>query len=166
MNQTIETTTLSNLIHNEQYTRKVLPFIQKTYFDAKEEGIVFEEIYNFVDKYKKIPTQVSLELEVNNRKDLTEPEHSKIVEIIKTLNPVDVDLDWLLDQTETFCKDKAIYNAIVEGIAIIDGKDKNKTPDAIPTILTDALAVSFDNAVGHDYLLDSDSRYDYYHIVE
>ena len=166
MTQTIERTALSNLIHNEQYTRKVLPFIQKTYFDAKEEGIVFEEIYNFVDKYKKIPTQVSLELEVNNRKDLTEPEHSKIVEIIKTLNPVDVDLDWLLDQTETFCKDKAIYNAIVEGIAIIDGKDKNKTPDAIPTILTDALAVSFDNAVGHDYLLDSDSRYDYYHKVE
>ena len=166
MTQTIERTELSNLIHNEQYTRKVLPFIQKTYFDAKEEGIVFEEIYNFVDKYKKIPTQVSLELEVNNRKDLTEPEHSKIVEIIKTLNPVDVDLDWLLDQTETFCKDKAIYNAIVEGIAIIDGKDKNKTPDAIPTILTDALAVSFDNAVGHDYLLDSDSRYDYYHKVE
>ena len=166
MNQTIERTALSNLIHNEQYSRKVLPFIQKNYFDAKEEGIVFEEIYNFVDKYKKIPTQVSLELEVNNRKDLTEPEHNKIVEIIQTLNPVDVDLDWLLDQTETFCKDKAIYNAIVEGIAIIDGKDKNKTPDAIPTILTDALAVSFDNAVGHDYLLDSDSRYDYYHKVE
>ena len=89
MTQTIERTALSNLIHNEQYTRKVLPFIQKTYFDAKEEGIVFEEIYNFVDKYKKIPTQVSLELEVNNRKDLTEPEHNKIVEIIKTLNPVD-----------------------------------------------------------------------------
>tara|TARA_Y100001972_G_scaffold128373_1_gene188813 strand:- start:1783 stop:3042 length:1260 start_codon:yes stop_codon:yes gene_type:complete len=119
-----------------------------------------------VDKYKKIPTKISLEIEVEQRKDLTENEHSKIVEIIKTLDSTNVDMDWLLDTTEKFCKDKAIYNAIVDGISIIDGKDKKRTPDSIPSILTDALAVSFDNAVGHDYLLDSDSRFEFYHKVE
>ena len=166
LNQTIERTTLSNLIYNEDYCRKVLPFIKPTYFEVKEERIIFEEIYSFVDKYKKIPSQISLEIEVEQRKDLTETEHSKIVDIIKTLDSTDVDMDWLLDTTEKFCKDKAIYNAIVDGISIIDGKDKNRTPDSIPSILTDALAVSFDNAVGHDYLLDSDSRFEFYHRVE
>jgi replicative DNA helicase len=166
LNQTIERTTLSNLIYNEDYCRKVLPFIKPTYFDVKEERIIFEEIYSFVDKYKKIPSQISLEIEVEQRKDLTETEHSKIVDIIKTLDSTNVDMDWLLDTTEKFCKDKAIYNAIVDGISIIDGKDKNRTPDSIPSILTDALAVSFDNAVGHDYLLDSDSRFEFYHRVE
>ena len=166
LNQTIERTTLSNLVANEDYCRKVLPFIKSTYFNVKEERIIFEEIHNFVDKYKKIPTKISLEIEVEQRKDLTETEHSKIVEIIKTLDSTDVDIEWLLDTTEKFCKDKAIYNAIVDGIYIIDGKDKNRTPDSIPSILTDALAVSFDNAVGHDYLLDSDSRFDFYHKVE
>ena len=166
LNQTIERTTLSNLIYNEDYCRKVLPFIKPTYFEVKEERIIFEEIYSFVDKYKKIPSQISLEIEVEQRKDLTETEHSKIVDIIKTLDSTDVDMGWLLDTTEKFCKDKAIYNAIVDGISIIDGKDKNRTPDSIPSILTDALAVSFDNAVGHDYLLDSDSRFEFYHRVE
>ena len=166
LNQTIERTTLSNLIYNEDYCRKVLPFIKPTYFEVKEERIIFEEIYSFVDKYKKIPSQISLEIEVEQRKDLTETEHSKIVDIIKTLDSTDVDMDWLLDTTEKFCKDKAIYNAIVDGISIIDGKDKNRTADSIPSILTDALAVSFDNAVGHDYLLDSDSRFEFYHRVE
>ena len=154
------------MIYNEDYCRKVLPFIKPTYFDVKEERIIFEEIYSFVDKYKKIPSQISLEIEVEQRKDLTETEHSKIVDIIKTLDSTDVDMDWLVDTTEKFCKDKAIYNAIVDGISIIDGKDKNRTPDSIPSILTDALAVSFDNAVGHDYLLDSDSRFEFYHKVE
>ena len=166
LNQTIERTTLSNLIYNEDYCRKVLPFIKPTYFEVKEERIIFEESYSFVDKYKKIPSQISLEIEVEQRKDLTETEHSKIVDIIKTLDSTDVDMDWLLDTTEKFCKDKAIYNAIVDGISIIDGKDKNRTADSIPSILTDALAVSFDNAVGHDYLLDSDSRFEFYHRVE
>ena len=166
MNQTIERTALSNLLGNEDYAKKVLPFIKTDYFDVREEKIIFEEISNFVEKYKKVPTQTSLEIEVGERKDLTETEHNKIVEIIKTLNPDEVDMDWLVDTTEKFCKDKAIYNAIVEGISIIDGKDKNKTPDAIPSILTEALSVAFDNRVGHDYLADSDSRYEFYHKVE
>ena len=166
MNQTIERTALSNLLGNEDYAKKVLPFIKKDYFDVREEKIIFEEITNFVDKYKKIPTGHALEIEVGERKDLTDTEYKKIVDIIQTLSPTDVDFDWLVDTTEKFCKDKAIYNAIVEGISIIDGKDKNKTPDSIPSILTDALAVCFDNAVGHDYLADSESRYEFYHKVE
>ena len=166
LNQTIERTALTNLICNEDYARKVLPFIKSTYFDEREEQIIFEEISNFVDKYQKIPTQTSLEIEVGERKDLNETEHKKIVDIIKTLNPIEVDFDWLVDHTEKFCKDKAIYNAIVDGIKIIDGKDKKRKPDAIPEILTDALSVSFDNSVGHDYIEDAESRFDYYHRVE
>ena len=166
LNQTIERTTLTNLICNEDYARKVLPFIKSNYFDEREEQIIFEEISNFVDKYQKIPTQTSLEIEVGERKDLNETEHKKIVDIIKTLNPMEVDFDWLVDHTEKFCKDKAIYNAIVDGIKIIDGKDKKRTPDAIPEILTDALSVSFDNSVGHDYIEDAESRYEFYHRVE
>ena len=166
MTQTIERTTLSNLVFNEEYCRKVLPFIKPDYFDIKEEQVVFNEIVNFVDKYKRIPTQISLEIEVESRKDLTEDQHKNIVEIIKTLDSTEVDMEWLVDTTEKFCKDKAIYNAIVEGISIIDGKDKNRGADAIPNILTDALAVCFDNAVGHDYFDDSEKRFDFYHRVE
>ena len=164
--QTIERTALTQLVTNEQYARKVLPFMKKDYFSDRTERTVFEEITKFVDKYNKIPTQTSLEIEVQGRKDLNEDDYKKVVAVIQTLSSTDVDFDWLVDTTEKFCKDKAVYNAIVEGISIIDGKDKDRGPDAIPSILTDALAVGFDNAVGHDYLLDSESRYDYYHTVE
>ena len=164
--QTIERTALTQLVTNEQYARKVLPFMKKDYFADRTERTVFEEITKFVDKYNKIPTQTSLEIEVQGRKDLNEDDYKKVVAVIQTLSSTDVDFDWLVDTTEKFCKDKAVYNAIVEGISIIDGKDKDRGPDAIPSILTDALAVGFDNAVGHDYLLDSESRFDYYHTVE
>ena len=166
MPQTIERTSLTQLVTNEQYARKVLPFMKADYFSDKTERTVFEEITKFVDKYNKIPTQTSLEIEVQNRKDLNEEEYKKVVAVIQTLSSTDVDFDWLVDTTEKFCKDRAVYNAIVEGISIIDGKDKDRGPDSIPSILTDALAVGFDNAVGHDYLLDSESRFDYYHTVE
>ena len=166
MNTTIERTALTQLVTNEQYARKVLPFIKGDYFSDKTERTIFEEITNFVDKYNKIPTQTSLEIEVSNRKDLNETEYKKVVEVIKTLKSTDVDFDWLVDTTEKFCKDKAVYNAIVEGIGIIDGKDKSRDAGAIPSILTDALAVGFDNHIGHDYLLDADSRYEYYHTIE
>ena len=177
LNQTIEKTTLSNLISNERYARKVLPFIKETYFGVREEKVVFEEITKFVDKYNKIPTQTTLEIELENRQDLTEIEHKKVVKLIQSLSgydettgeikPVtDVDFEWLVDTTEKFCKDKAIYNAIVEGISIIDGKDKNRSADAIPSILTDALGVCFDNAVGHDYFDNAEDRFEFYHRVE
>jgi replicative DNA helicase len=164
--QTIERTALTQLVTNELYARKVLPFIKGDYFSDKTERTVFEEIAKFVDKYNKIPTQTSLEIEVQGRKDLNEHEYSKVVEVIKTLESTDVDFDWLVDTTEKFCKDRAVYNAIVEGIQIIDGKDKSRDAGAIPSILTDALAVGFDNSVGHDYLEDAQSRFEYYHTVE
>ena len=166
MSQTIERTALSQLVSNEEFARKVLPHMRGDYFSDRTEKTIFEEITKFVEKYQKIPTQTSLEIEVQSRKDLNESDYKKVVEVIKTLESTDVDFDWLVDTTEQFCKDKAVYNAIVEGIQIIDGKDKNRDVSAIPSILTDALAVGFDNAVGHDYLLDSDSRYEYYHTVE
>jgi len=166
MSQTIERTTLTQFVTNEKYARKVLPFMKGDYFSDKIERIIFEEIIKFVDKYNKIPTQTSLEIEVQGRKDLNEEEYKRVVAVIQTLSSTDVDFDWLVDTTEQFCKDKAVYNAIVESISIIDGKDKNRGPDSIPNILTDALAVGFDNSVGHDYLVDSESRFDYYHTVE
>ena len=164
--QTIERTALSQLVSNEEFARKVLPHMKGDYFSDRTERTIFEEIEKFVDKYQKIPTPTSLEIEVQSRKDLNESDYQKAVDIIKTLNPSEVDFDWLVDTTEKFCKDKAVYNAIVEGISIIDGKDKNRGADAIPSILTDALAVGFDNSVGHDYLVDSESRFDFYHTVE
>ena len=164
--QTIERTALTQLITNEQYARKVLPFIKSDYFADRTERTIFEEITKFVDKYNKIPTQTSLEIEVSGRKDLNEEEFKKVVAVIQTLESTDVDLEWLVNTTEQFCKDKAVYNAIVQGISIIDGQDKQRGPDAIPSILTDALAVGFDNRVGHDYLDDADDRFDFYHTIE
>ena len=166
LNQTIEKTVLSNLIENENFTRTVIPFLKGNYFDVREEKVVFEEITKFVDKYNKIPTKTTLEIELEGREDLTDIEHKKVVELIQSLNSTDVDFEWLVDTTEKFCKDKAIYNAIVDGIKIIDGNDKERTPEAIPEILTEALGVSFDSSVGHDYLDDSETRFDYYHRVE
>ena len=166
MSSTIERTALSQLVTNEKYARKVLPFIKGDYFADKTERAVYEEIAKFVDKYNTIPTQTSLEIEVQSRKDLNEEEYKKVVAVIQTLSATDVDFDWLVDTTEKFCQERAIYNAVLEGISIIDGKDKNRSPDSIPNILTDALSVGFDSSVGHDYLGDSESRFDYYHKVE
>ena len=164
--QTIERTALSQLVCNEEYARKVLPFLKGDYFSDKIERAVFEEIQKFVEKYNGVPTQTSLEIEVSDRGDLNESDYKKVIEVIKTLEFTEVDFNWLVDTTEKFCKDKAVYNAIVDGIKIIEGKDRNRDAGAIPSILTDALAVGFDNRVGHDYMLDSDSRFDFYHKVE
>ena len=166
MNQTIERTALSQLVCNEEYARKVLPFIKGDYFSDKVERTVFEEIQKFVEKYNNVPTQTSLEIEVSDRGDLNENDYKKVIEVIKTLESTEVDFEWLVDTTEKFCKDKAVYNAIVDGIKIIEGKDRNRDAGAIPSLLTDALAVGFDNHVGHDYVLDSDSRFEFYHKVE
>ena len=136
------------------------------YFSDRAERLVFEEIKAFTDKYQKIPTQTSLEVEVQNRKDLNEEDFKRVIDVIKTLSTEDVDYDWLVDSTEQFCKDKAVYNAIIEGIQIIDGKHKESDVSAIPSILSDALAVGFDNHVGHDYVDDAESRFDYYHRTE
>ena len=164
---TIEHTALTNLIHNEPFARKVLPFIKGDYFSDRTERIVFEEIEKFVDKYNALPNKNSLEVELDSRKDLNEEDYKRVLSVLKSLkSDDDVNFEWLVETTEQFCKDKAVYNAIVDGIKIIDGKDKERGVDAIPSILTDALAVGFDNRVGHDYLADAESRFDYYHTIE
>ena len=165
--QTIERTTLSELVGNEQYARKVLPFIKSEYFSDRTERIVFEEIQKFVEKYNALPTKSTLEIEIDTRRDLNENDISRILETVKSLKAdKEVNYEWLVETTEKWCKDRAVYNAIVEGISIIDGKDKTRGADSIPSILTEALAVGFDNHVGHDYLEDSESRFDYYHTIE
>jgi len=164
--QTIERTTLTNLIYNEDYTRKVLPFIKAEYFANRQERVVFEEIEKFLEKYNSLPTKETLTIGIDNRKDINDEEYKKVVDIISSLDKTEVDLQWLHDETEKFCKDKAIYNAVLDGIGIIDGKDKSRTPEAIPSILSDALAVSFDLSVGHDYVEDGLDRYDFYHKKE
>ena len=165
--KTIERTALSELISNENYARKVLPHMKVDYFSDRSERIVFEEIQKFVEKYNTLPNKTSIEIEIDTRRDLNEQDVKAVIDVVKSLEKDDdANLEWLVETTEKFCKDKAVYNAIVEGIQIIDGKDKNRNVDSIPSILTDALAVGFDNSVGHDYLLDADARFDYYHTVE
>ena len=137
------------------------------YFSDRTECIVFEEIQKFVEKYNELPNQTSLEVEINSRKDLNEDDFKRVLSVVKELKKDDdVIFDWLVETTEDFCKDKAVYNAIVDGIKIIEGKDKRRGVDALPSLLTDALAVGFDNRVGHDYLQDAESRFDFYHRVE
>ena len=165
-NQTIEKTTLSQLIHNENFNRKVIPFLKKEYFHQRSEQILFEEINDFVDKYSNPPTKTTLEIEIEKRKDLSDNDHKSVLELLKSLEDNQVDYDWLLNTVEKFCKDKAVYNAVVDSIKIIDNKVKDKTSESIPELLSDALSVSFDNYIGHDYIEESDRRYEYYHKVE
>ena len=162
----IETTAIKHLIHNEEYTRKVLPFLKEEYFSDRHEQILFREIEKFVLKYNNLPTKESLSIEINSNKSVNDDEYKKITDIISTLDPVKVDLNWLVDTTEKFCKDRAIHNAILGGIQILDGKDKEHTPEYLPEMLSNALAVSFDQKVGHDYLEDSKERYDFYRTKE
>jgi hypothetical protein len=127
---------------------------------------LYEEIENFVHKYKNLPTKESILIEISRRKDINEEELKLIKDIVTNFNDEKSDLQWLLDTTEKFCKDRAVHNAVLSGIKILDGKDKEKHPESIPGILSEALAVSFDNHIGHDYINDADSRFDWYHTKE
>ena len=158
----IERTVLSNLIHNEDYTRRVLPFIKEEYFSDRLEKILFTEISKFVNKYNALPSKEALSIEMNGSKNVNEDEYKKVTDIISTLNKEPVNIDWLRDTTEKFCKDRAIHNAILGGIQIIDGKDKKHTPEYLPEMLSNALSVSFDQKVGHDYLIETKDRFDFY----
>ena len=166
MTNRLEDTILTNLIFNEEYTRKVLPFLKDEYFGTRSDKIIFSQIYDFVNKYNNLPTKETLIIELNTRKDINEEEFKAIKTTIAGLNPVEADLEWLFDTTEKFCKDKAVNNAVLNGIKILDGKDQKRTPEAIPSILSEALAVSFDNHIGHDYIDDADDRFDWYHRKE
>jgi replicative DNA helicase len=162
----IETTILRNLIFNEDYSRKVIPFIQPEYFESKSERVIFEEITQFIVKYGSAITIEALNIEIENRTDLNENEVREVRDINKSLNDSLVEKNWLLDTTEKWCRDRAIYLALMESIHIADGKDGKKNRDAIPSILSDALAVSFDNNIGHDYLQNYEERYEFYHRKE
>ena len=162
----IETTILRNLVYNEDYSRKVIPFIQPDYFESKSEKVIFEEIVQFIVKYGSAITIEALNIEVENRTDLTEDQVKEVREINKSLNDFPVEKQWLLDTTEKWCRDRAIYLALMESIHIADGNNEKKNRDAIPSILSDALAVSFDNNIGHDYLQNYEERYEFYHRKE
>jgi len=159
-------TILKNLIHNETYTRQVIPFIEPDYFEERTDRIVFEEVAKFLNEYDKTPTKEVLHIEVEKRVDVTEEEYRNIEQLISALDTEVSESKWLLDTTEDWCKQRAIYLALIKSIQIADGQDEHKKPEAIPAILSDALAVGFDQHVGHDYIDDSEDRYAYYHRVE
>ena len=146
--------------------RKVLPFIEPEYFNAREERIIFEQIAKYAADYDNLVTQEILSIEIENRNDITEEESVNINKIINSLENVDADFDWLSDTTEKWCRDRAIYLALMESIGIANDEDQKKTRDAIPDILSKALAVSFNRHVGHDYLEDYEQRYELYHRKE
>ncbi len=163
MTETIETTILRNLICNEEYYRKVVPHIKADYFQEFSEKVIFEEIQDFSVKYDKIPTKEVLILALQNRNDLTEDVYKESVTKIKEYSEEWIDKDWVVTATEKWCKDRAIYNALLQSIQIADGKDQKLSRDSIPSILQEALAVSFDEYIGHDYVDNAEQRYDFYH---
>ena len=162
----IETTILTNLIFDAEYTRKVIPFLKAEYFTDFNEKTIFKTIDKYIEKYKSPPDLEALTIDIQ-KVSLNEEQYKTIQEYLTNLSfTAKVENQWLLDETEKFCKDKAIYNAILDGIHIIDGKSKDQTPEALPQILIDALSVSFDTHIGHDYIEESEERYLYYHEVE
>ena len=162
----IEQTILRNLLFSEVYYRKVVPFIKAEYFQEYHEKIVYEEIADFASKYDKVPTQEVLAINLQNRNDLTEEAFQNSVSIVRELTDEWVDYEWLLDATEKWCKDRAIYIALMQSIKVADGGDQKISRDAIPSILQEALAVSFDEHIGHDYIDQAEDRYDFYHRKE
>lgn len=153
------------MIHSEEYARKVTPFIKEEYFQDNVEKIIFQTILDYTNNYQVNPTVDILVIDVQ-KKSLNEEQYKKAVQYISEIEETKTDLTWLVDQTEKWCKDKAIYNAVLDGIHIIEGKDKSRNPEALPSILSDALAVSFDTNVGHDYMNQVSDRYEFYHTKE
>jgi replicative DNA helicase len=162
----VEFLILRNLLHNEEYVRKVIPFIKAEYFEDANQKIVFQEILSFVQEYNQPTTKEVLCIEVEKRKDVNEDSFKQLIHLIECLDDVPVEFGWLVDTTEKWCRDRAIYLALMESIHIADGEDEKKNRDSIPSILSDALSVSFDTHIGHDYLLDYEQRYESYHRKE
>jgi replicative DNA helicase len=166
----LEQKILKHLLLDEEYTRKTLPFIKGEYFQESSEKLLFDEIQNYVNKYNTMPTQEALAIEIDKRINLTDDQHKKTIALVKqiTIDSEVSDTKWLIDATEDFCQEKAIYNGIMQSIQILDDKGKTEKLDkgSIPKILADALSVSFDNHIGHDFIDDAETRYDFYHKVE
>ena len=166
VSERVPLTILNNLIHDEEYTRKVIPFIEEDYFEERSDKIVFEEIASFLKSYDSLPSKEVLQIEVSKRVDLTQDEFQSTEQLINALGKSEYEQEWVYDTTEAWCKERAIYNALMESIKIAAGQDDKKNRDAIPSILSDALAVGFDQHVGHDYIDDAEDRYAYYHKIE
>ena len=165
----LEQTILRNLVYNEEYIRKVLPFLKAEYFTDRTERLIFNEILSFTNAYNSSPTVEAIELAIKEKRNLTNDEVEKSESYLKEIvssSGEESKIQWLVDKTESFVQEKAIYNAVLGSISILEGKDKTQEKGAIPKILSDALAVSFDNSVGHDYLENSDERYEFYHRKE
>ncbi|MEK9699809.1 MAG: DnaB-like helicase C-terminal domain-containing protein, partial [Candidatus Poseidoniales archaeon] len=161
--ETIELTILRNLLINEDYYRKVVPFVKPDYFEQHHERVIYEEVWDFASNYETVPTAEVLIINLQNRKDLNEETYQSAVQTLKAFEEIPVEYNWLLDTTEKWCKDRAIYLALLESIKIADGGEQKVSKDAIPAILQEALAVSFDEHVGHDYVENAENRYDFYH---
>ena len=161
----IESLVLQNLINDEDYTKKSIPFIKPEYFEQQHNKLLFTVIYEFYTKYNKLPTNSALEIEVDNIQNIGDDDIKRIKQFLE-LDVETVDEKWIVDTTEKWCKDRAIYNALLESIKIADGQDSKRTPDAIPSILSTALSVSFDQNIGHDYLNNYLERYEFYHKTE
>ena len=166
MNERIETTILRNLLCNEPFYRKVVPFVKPDYFNEIHEKVIYEEVWNFASNYEMLPTAEVLIINLESRKDLNEEVYQNAIKTIQGLTNAPVEHNWLLDTTEKWCKDRAIYLALLESIKIADGGNTKVSADAIPSILQEALAVSFDEHVGHDYLENGAERYAFYHLTE
>ena len=162
----LEVTILSNLIYNEKYTRKVLPFLKSDYFTAREYKIIFLEIHEYVSQYDAMPSLNAIGIECQERTDLTEEQFKEIIGVLNVLSNDTADFDWLIDTTEKWCQERAIYLSLMESVKIADGQDSKRDKGAIPQILSEALGVSFDQHVGHDYVSDAEARYDFYHRKE
>jgi replicative DNA helicase len=165
----LEQTILRNLIYNEDYLRKVLPFLKPEYFSDSAEKTIYNEITSFTDTYNSPPTVEAVTLAIKDLRTVTDEEVEKCETYLKEIessSKEESQIQWLVDKTEKFCQEKAIYNAVLASISVLDGKDKTHDKGQIPKILSDALAISFDTSVGHDYLQDSDQRYDFYHRTE
>ena len=162
----VEFLVLRNLLHNEEFLRKVIPFIKGDYFEDPNQKIIYEEILDFVEKYNEPATKEVLCIEIEKRKDINDSNFRDVVHLVTGLEDVPAEFNWLVDTTEKWCRERAIYLALMESISIADGQQDEKTADAIPSILSDALAVSFDNHIGHDYLEDYEQRYELYHKKE
>ena len=166
MSLKIEEITLSKLILNDTYTRKVIPFIKDEYFDSPSHKVLFSTLSEYVNKFETLPEPNALKIEVEKRRDITEEIYREVENFIDNLDRDQYNDDWLIETTEKWCKEKAIYLALMESVKIADGQDKTRTKDAIPSIMSEALGVCFDEHVGHDYIKDSDDRYDFYHKKE
>lgn len=162
----LEKTIFENLLFNEQYARKTLPFLKSEYFQSRTDKVLFETISAYIDRYNDIPSKTALQIEISERTDLNDQEEKTLLDSINSFSEdSNVNEQWVLDQTEQFCQDKAVYNAIMKSIQIFDGKTTSDK-GMIPSLLSDALGVSFDTNIGHDFLEDYESRYDFYHKVE